>query len=238
MEHACDWPNEGATLALSAGSKVSLWNAEGEPVGEPIKFPRAVVDLAWVLGGQTLAIAMSSAVHLRDPGAGDEERVLAARDPILCMAMSPSAKWLMTGNQDCSIHVWNTDSGTEMHMRGYPAKVRQLAWHRGSRWVATGGGAERRGLGLLGTRAGRTHADHARVSHRSGDRAPLSARRATGSPRARATAASPSGRPPSASQLITGAKIASGVTRVAWSPDGKLLAVGGEAGEVQVLAVE
>ena len=33
-------------------------------------------------------------------------------------------------------------------------------------------------------------------------------------------------------------EIASGVTRVAWSPDSKLLAVGGEAGEVQVLAVE
>ncbi len=39
-------------------------------------------------------------------------------------------------------------------------------------------------------------------------------------------------------QLITGGKISSGVTRVAWSPDGKLLAAGGEAGEVQVLAVE
>ena len=52
------------------------------------------------------------------------------------MAFSPSGKWLMTGNQDCSIHVWNTDNGGEMHMRGYAAKVRQLAWHRGSRWLA------------------------------------------------------------------------------------------------------
>jgi WD40 repeat protein len=39
-------------------------------------------------------------------------------------------------------------------------------------------------------------------------------------------------------QLITGGRISSGVTRVAWSPDGKLLAAGGEGGEVQVLAVE
>ena len=37
---------------------------------------------------------------------------------------------------------------------------------------------------------------------------------------------------------ISGAKISSGVTRVAWSPDGKLLAATGESGEVQVLAVE
>ena len=48
----------GATLALSAGSKISLWNEKGEPLGEPVKFPRAIVDLQWVLGGSTLAIAL------------------------------------------------------------------------------------------------------------------------------------------------------------------------------------
>jgi WD40 repeat protein len=37
---------------------------------------------------------------------------------------------------------------------------------------------------------------------------------------------------------IAGAKISSGVTRIAWSPNGKLLAATGEEGEVQVLAVE
>jgi hypothetical protein len=37
---------------------------------------------------------------------------------------------------------------------------------------------------------------------------------------------------------ISRAKIGSGVTRVAWSPDGKQLAATGEEGEVQVLAVE
>jgi hypothetical protein len=38
--------------------------------------------------------------------------------------------------------------------------------------------------------------------------------------------------------LIAGGKISSGVTRVVWSPDGQWLAATGEAGEIQVLAVE
>ena len=38
--------------------------------------------------------------------------------------------------------------------------------------------------------------------------------------------------------LVTGAKIPSGVTRVAWSLSGKLLAATGEAGEIQALEVE
>ena len=227
---------DGVRLALSAGSKVSLWNAQGEPVGEPAKFSRAIVDLAWVLGGRTLAIALSSAVHLRDPAA-DEDRILLARDPILCMAMSPSAKWLLTGNQDCSIHVWNTDSGAEMHMRGYPAKVRQLAWHRGSRWVATGGGAsvavwDCSGRGPEGRAPTMLefHTDLVTALHYQ----PAGDWLASGSRDGGVAVWSPTQR----EQLITGAKIASGVTRVAWSPDGKLLAVGGEAGEVQILAVE
>ena len=61
-EHAAwsgpaDGSKRGAQLAVSAGSKISLWNEKGEAIGEPAKFERAVVDLGWVLGGRTLAIA-------------------------------------------------------------------------------------------------------------------------------------------------------------------------------------
>ena len=227
----------GSRLAISAGSKVSLWDEQGEPIGEPSSLTRAVVDLAWVIGGRTLALTISTGIFLREDGTNEEGRAFMARDPILGMAMSPSGKWLLTGNQDCSIHVWNTDSGAEMHMRGYAAKVRQLAWHRGSRWVATGGGPTIPVWDCSGRGPeGRTptmlewHTDQITALHYqpNGDWLASGARDggvAVWSPTQRET-------------LITGGKISSGVTRVAWSPDGKLLAASGEAGEVQILAVE
>jgi WD40 repeat protein len=229
--------DQGHLLALGAGNKVTLWTEKGEKADEPIKFTKTVADVAWILGGSTLAVATSTEVIVDDLLTGGEARRFAARDPILKMAFSPSGKWLMTGNQDCSVHVWNTDNGAEMHMRGYAAKVRQLAWHRGSRWLAAGGGPAISIWDCSGRGPeGRTpvilewHTDQVSALHYQPEGDWLASGARDGS----IGVWSPTQR----QQQISGAKIPSGVTQVAWSPDGKLLAASGESGEVQVLAVE
>lgn len=228
--------DRGHLLALGAGNKATLWNEQGASVGNGMKFSRTVVDVAWILG-DTLAVATSSSISLRDPTTEEEERAFNARDPILNMAFSPSGKWLMTGNQDCSVHVWNTDNGGEMHMRGYAAKVRQLAWHRGSRWLAAGGGSTISVWDCSGRGPeGRTptildwHPELVSALHYQPDGDYLASGARDGS----LVIWSPTQR----QNLISRAKISSGVTRVAWSPNGKLLAATGESGEVQVLALE
>ena len=231
----------GHLLALGAGTKVTLWNEKGAPTGgaagEPMKVAKTVTEIAWIMDGKTLAIATSTEVIVRDALDNTDECVFKSRDPILNMAFSPSGKWLMTGNQDCSVHVWNTDTGSEMHMRGFAAKVRQLAWHRGSRWLATGGGESIAVWDCSGKGPeGRTplllewHPDHISALHyqRKGEWLASGARDGS------IAVWSPTQR----QNQISRAKIASGVTRVAWSPDGRLLAATGESGEVQVLAVE
>jgi WD40 repeat protein len=227
----------GHVVALGAGNRVTLWTEQGAPLDEAMQFSRTVVDVSWVLGGGALAVATSTGVSLRHPLTGGEERSFASRDPILNMAFSPSGKWLMTGNQDCSVHVWNTESGTEMHMRGYASKVRQLAWHRGSRWLAAGGGDVVSVWDCSGRGPeGRTptllewHPDQISALQYQPDGDWLASGARDGS----VAVWSPTQR----QMLISGAKIPSGVTCVAWSPDGRWLAATGEEGEVQMLAVE
>jgi len=229
--------DKGHLLALGAGNKVTLWNEKGESADEPIKFTRTVADLGWILNGTTLAVATSTEVIVDDLLTGGDARRFAAKDPILKMSFSPSGKWLMTGNQDCSVHVWNTDNGAEMHMRGYAAKVRQLAWHRASRWLAAGGGDAISVWDCSGRGPeGRTptilewHTDLISALHYQPEGDWLASGARDGS----IAVWHPTQRLPQ----ISGAKIPSGVTQVAWSPDGNHLAATGEEGEVQLLTVE
>jgi WD40 repeat protein len=227
----------GHRLALGAGSKISLWTEAGARAGETMAFAKTISDVGWIIDGRTLAVATTAGVSLRDPASGAEERAYVSREPILKMAFSPSGKWLMTGNQDCTVHVWNTDNGAEMHMRGYAAKVRQIAWHRGSRWVAMGGGVVISVWDCSGRGPeGRTptllewHPDQVSALHYQ----PQGDWLASGARDGSVAIWSPTQR----QNLITAGKISSGVSQVAWSPDGEFLAAVGESGEIQVLAVE
>lgn len=227
----------GPLLLLGAGNKVTLWNAQGEPAETQITFPRAVTDVTWLQHREGLAVACSTGVSFRSASTLEEQTLFAARDPILKMAVSPSGRWLMTGNQDCTVHVWNTENGQEMHMRGYAAKVRQLAWHRGSRWLAAGGGdaisvwdcSGRGPEGRMPTVL-EWHPDFisALVYQPGGDWLASGAR--DGSIAIWA--------PTQRQSLISGGKISSGVTQLAWSPDNRLLAAAGEDGEIQLLALD
>ena len=229
---------KGHLLALGAGGSFTFWTENGAAHGEAIKIPKkTIAALAWILNGTTLAVATSTEIMLRDHATDEEPRAFRSRDPILNFAFSPSGKWLMTGNQDNSVHVWNTDNGAEMHMRGFAAKVRQLAWHRHSRWFATGGGPSIAVWDCSGRGPeGRTplqlewHAEPVSALEYQPEGDWLASGARDGS----IAIWSPTQR----QNQISRAKIASGVTQAGWSPDGKLLAVAGESGEIQVLAVE
>lgn len=47
----------------------------------------------------------------------------------LTVAASPDGRWVVSGNQDASLHVWRFSNGSELQMTGFPTKVLLIAWH-------------------------------------------------------------------------------------------------------------
>jgi WD40 repeat protein len=58
----------------------------------------------------------------------------------LTATWSPDGRWLVTGDQTPSVHVFDFRTGAPLHIQGYGAKVKNLAWQGQGEWLATGGG--------------------------------------------------------------------------------------------------
>lgn len=58
----------------------------------------------------------------------------------LTIAWSPDARYIASGEQDNTVHLWMAENGEDLEMSGYHRKVKELAWNVDSRYLATGGG--------------------------------------------------------------------------------------------------
>jgi WD40 repeat protein len=231
------WSGDGTILATAAGKKVRLWNpATGEQLREYAGHGGTVADLAWRAGTSQLAVAAYGAVSVYDPAQAEPVQVFEWKGSALKLAWAPNGAMLAHGNQDASVHFWYADSGQELHMSGYPSKVRELSWDFTSRFLATGGGDavcvwDCAGKGPEGTKPNML-AGHSTVTAVAWQRRGFLL--ASGDDSGRLILWQPANRTP----LIGGATFqGTEITGVAWTPDDKLLAVGSGAGAVGVFKV-
>jgi len=57
----------------------------------------------------------------------------------LAITISPEAEYVITGMQENALHGWRLPEKTDLRMDGYPAKTRSLSWDKRGRWLATSG---------------------------------------------------------------------------------------------------
>jgi len=134
---------DGARFASAAGRRVRLWSLDGRLQCDWPERASTILDLAWRPGpGRPRLAAVSyGAVGLYDPSKPTRAaRELKWQGSSLVIAWNPSGEVLATGDQDASVHYWVLKTGRDLMMAGYPRKVRELAWDRTGRWLATGGG--------------------------------------------------------------------------------------------------
>jgi WD40 repeat protein len=101
-----------------------------------------VTDVRWHPSRDQLCATSYGGVTILDPAEAKPVKQLAWQGSSLCARWSPDARYIATGEQDASVHFWIVASGKDLQMTGYPTKIRELAWDRQGRFLATGGGPE------------------------------------------------------------------------------------------------
>jgi WD40 repeat protein len=134
------------------------------------------------------------------------------------------------------VHLWIPETDVELHMSGYESKVKHLSYDHASRWLATGGGRDACIWDCAG--AGPEGREPAMLPHE----APVCAVAFQNTHSLLATASLDGvvqiWSPERAKPLRATVKMPHAATKLVWSPDDRLLAIGSEKGAVYVLKCE
>jgi WD40 repeat protein len=237
IEHL-EWrPGAGApVLAATAGRRLAFVDPAGGVRYAPGEAPKTITALAWQPSGATVAAACFGSVCLHDPDGKAAPREFAYGNGIQALAWSPDGRWLVSGNQDPSVHLWMPESDVELQMSGYEEKVRHLSFDPGGRWLATSGSRDASVWDCSGE--GPQGREPAMLAHD----APVCGVAFQHGHGLLATAAldgavmlwSPERRQP----LRASVRMPAAASALSWSPDDRLLAIGTEKAMVYVLRCE
>jgi WD40 repeat protein len=232
VEHIA-WSDNGRLLATAAGRKLKVWTKDGELVQEYPDHPNTIAAIAWKAGSDELVSACYGQLQFWTPDKLETLRTFSWKGSMVSLAWSPDGRYLCHGNQDATVHFWVVKTGKELQMWGYPTKVRELAWDRRSRYLATGGGSsitvwDCSGKGPANTKPTvlnfhRTPVTHFAFQHAGGILA-------SGCDQGQLALWKPSKR----KEPDAVAALPAPITGISWSPDDHLVAAAAEDGSVAV----
>jgi len=235
VEHLT-WRPDGSMLAASAGRDLAFLNPDASLRHRFRPAPKTLSAIAWHPQGGALAAAYFGGVCLWDADDFLAQKEFAYANGIHALVWSPDGRWLVSGNQDPSVHLWLPEEDQEFHMSGYEGKVKELSFDRGSRWLATGGSKEACIWDCTG--GGPEGREPLMFPHDAKVCAVAFQNQfgllATASQDGALMLWSPDRKQP----LRTTMKMPAAATKIAWSPDDRFLAIGSEKGAVYVLKCE
>ncbi|KXU35503.1 hypothetical protein AXK12_05115 [Cephaloticoccus capnophilus] len=238
-------PNkENCVLAAASGRQLYALRPDGSLAHRFAPAPKSLSALAWSPDGKTLAAAYYGGVQLWDGADFSLQKDLPYVGGIACLAWSPDGHWLVSGNHDPSVHLWRPAEDLELQMSGYSHKVNAIAFDARGRWLATSGGSDCCVWDCSG--AGPEGRAPAMLPHDAklcavafqNTHGLLAAASEEGTvklwsvERALSSAGNTGGKPLRATVTMPAA-----ATRLAWSPDDSLLAIGTTQGIVYTLKV-
>ncbi len=133
------WSHTSNQLAFSLGRYVQVWDADTLEIVVTLNFENSsVLGIDWRSDGKYLAISGYQGVKIWSTQNWDDEPYSVTMSTVsLAMAWSPNGKFLASGNMDRSVTVLDWGNPDPWVMRGFPGKIRQLAWSEANTQLGT-----------------------------------------------------------------------------------------------------
>jgi len=225
-----------STLFAAAGKTLTALRADATVAHTFKPAAKTITALSAPRSGGCIAAAHFGGVQLWDTDDFLLQKEFPYANGIHALVWSPDQRWLVSGNQDPSVHLWIPEKDIELHMSGYETKVKHLSYDYTSRWLATSGGREACIWDCSGE--GPEGREPAMLPHE----APICALAFQNAHGLLATASADGTvqlwSPERPKPLRATVKMPSAATKLAWSPDDRQLAIGSEKGAVYVLKCE
>lgn len=135
------WSSDARYLLSAAGPMARVHHPDGSLLRE-WEHPANVTAVDWRADSGGFATAAFGISHRFRLGEEEAQEALEWPGPMISIALSPVGRFLAAGSQEGTIRFWRLPirADSEMQMTGYPSKVRELAWDRTGRFLASGGG--------------------------------------------------------------------------------------------------
>jgi len=125
------WRPTGDEVAAGIGRRVVRLMADQTDSVKHDELKTTVECVAWGGDGRRLFAGHYGGVAVFR-AAPTPARVFHWKGAPLVVAASPDGQWVVSGNQDASLHVWKMASGSELQMSGFTTKVLFVAWRHDS----------------------------------------------------------------------------------------------------------
>jgi WD40 repeat protein len=136
------WSPDGTHLATALGKRLLIFGENGEVAHEFDAHKSTVSDVAWnPRQPEEIVSVCDGGAHMWRLGEAEPFARFDWGGASLLASWSPDGRWVVTGDQTASVHLYDFTRDYPLHIQGYETKVKALAFNSVSRKLATGGGS-------------------------------------------------------------------------------------------------